>query len=104
MRGKPRRLAGLTIAAGLFLCATAAWAHHAFAAEFDSEKPVTFKGVITKMEWVNPHTWLHVSVKNPDGTVSAVGLLMSSPDGDDHTTYFALVNPLLGRWGLHVIP
>ena len=43
-------------------------------------------------------------VKNPDGTVSAVGLLMSSPDGDDFTTYFALVNPLLGRWGLHVLP
>jgi hypothetical protein len=43
-------------------------------------------------------------VKNPDGTVSAVGLLMSSPDGDDYTTYFALVNPLLGRWGLHVLP
>jgi hypothetical protein len=43
-------------------------------------------------------------VKNPDGTVSAVGLLMSSPEGDDSTTYFALVNPLLGRWGLHVLP
>lgn len=43
-------------------------------------------------------------VKNPDGTVSAVGLLMSSPDGDDNTTYFALVSPLLGRWGLHVLP
>ncbi|OBI81309.1 S1 family peptidase [Mycobacterium sp. 1245805.9] len=43
-------------------------------------------------------------VKNPDGTVSAVGLLMSSPDDDDYTTYFALVNPLLGRWGLHVLP
>lgn len=43
-------------------------------------------------------------VKNPDGTVSAVGLLMSSPDGDDYTTYFALVNPLLGRWGLRVLP
>ncbi len=43
-------------------------------------------------------------VKNPDGTVSAVGLLMSSPDGDDYTTYFALVNPVLGRWGLHVLP
>lgn len=43
-------------------------------------------------------------VKNPDGTVSAVGLLMSSPDGDDYTTSFALVNPLLGRWGLHVLP
>jgi hypothetical protein len=43
-------------------------------------------------------------VKNPDGTVSAVGLLMSSPDGDDNTTYFVLVDPLLGRWGLHVLP
>jgi hypothetical protein len=43
-------------------------------------------------------------VKNPDGTVSAVGLLMSSPDGDDNTTYFALVSPMLGRWGLHILP
>lgn len=43
-------------------------------------------------------------VKNPDGTVSAVGLLISSPDGDDYTTYFALVDPLLDRWGLHVLP
>ncbi|MEB3979719.1 S1 family peptidase [Mycobacterium sp. 663a-19] len=43
-------------------------------------------------------------VKNDDGTVSAVGLLMSSPEGDDNTTYFALVNPLLGRWGLRVLP
>ena len=43
-------------------------------------------------------------VKNPDGTVSAVGLLMSSPEGDDYTTYFALVNPPLGRWGLCILP
>ena len=43
-------------------------------------------------------------VMNPDGTVSAVGLLTDSPDGDDYTTYFALVSPLLGRWGLHVLP
>jgi hypothetical protein len=43
-------------------------------------------------------------VKNPDGTVSAVGLLTSSPDGDDNTTYFALVDPFLGRWGLHILP
>ncbi|OBH83834.1 trypsin [Mycobacterium sp. E2989] len=43
-------------------------------------------------------------VKNSDGTVSAVGLLMSSPDGDDYTTYFTLIDPLLGRWGLHVLP
>ncbi|MEE6175209.1 S1 family peptidase [Mycobacterium sp. 050134] len=43
-------------------------------------------------------------VKNSDGTVSAVGILMSSPDGDDNTTYFTLVHPLLGKWGLRVLP
>lgn len=43
-------------------------------------------------------------VKNPDGTVSAVGILMASPDGDDHTTYFTLVEPLLGKWGLSILP
>lgn len=43
-------------------------------------------------------------VKNGDGTVSAVGLLMSSPDGDDYTTYFTLIDPLLDRWGLRVLP
>src|SRR6202158_3368793 len=46
--------------------ASSASAHHAFAAEFDANKPVNFKGTITKMEWVNPHTWLHVDVKNTD--------------------------------------
>jgi hypothetical protein len=43
-------------------------------------------------------------VKNDDGTVSAVGLLMSSPDGDDNTTYFTLVQPLLGKWGIRILP
>jgi hypothetical protein len=43
-------------------------------------------------------------VTNPDGTVSAVGILMSSPDGDDYTTYFTLVYPLLAKWGLHILP
>ena len=44
-------------------------AHHSFAAEFDGTKPVTLKGTVTKMEWTNPHAWLHVDVKGPDGKV-----------------------------------
>ena len=43
-------------------------------------------------------------VENNDGTVSAVGILMSSPDGDDNTTYFTLVQPLLGKWGISILP
>ena len=44
------------------------WAHHAFASEFDANKPVKFKATITKMEWIIPHAWMHVEVKKPDGT------------------------------------
>ena len=46
-----------------------AFAHHAFAAEFDSTKPVKFTGTVTKMLWVNPHAWIYMDVKKPDGTV-----------------------------------
>ena len=46
-------------------------AHHSFAAEFDANDPVELKGTITKMEWINPHSWLHIDVKNPDGTTTA---------------------------------
>ena len=51
------------------LCATTAVvAHHAFAAEFDASKPVRFRGTVTKMLWVNPHAWIYMDVKKPDGT------------------------------------
>jgi hypothetical protein len=51
------------------LCAAPLAAHHAFASEFDANKPIRFQGTVTKMEWINPHAWIHVSVKKPDGTV-----------------------------------
>ena len=52
-----------------FACApgSVAYAHHAFTAEFDASKPVTLKGTVTKMEWVNPHSWLYIDVKEPNG-------------------------------------
>ena len=46
-------------------------AHHSFAAEFDANQPVTLHGTITRMEWINPHTWMHVDVINEDGTTTA---------------------------------
>ena len=44
-------------------------AHHSFAAEFDAKKPVKLRGTVTKMEWINPHSWVHIEVKTPDGKV-----------------------------------
>jgi hypothetical protein len=49
---------------------SSAVAHHAFAAEFDANKPVSLKGVITKVELINPHAWIHLDVRNDDGTVT----------------------------------
>ena len=49
----------------------AAWAHHAFAAEFDGKAPVLLRGKVTRVEWINPHAWVHVANVNTDGTTTA---------------------------------
>jgi hypothetical protein len=56
-------------------------AHHAFASEYDAKKPVTVKGTITKMQWINPHAWLHIDVKAPDGSVQSWALEFGGPSG-----------------------
>jgi len=79
MKTKPR-----AVVVGLCLVLTGAvpplMAHHAFSAEFDAEKPVQFKGTLTRVEWTNPHVWLHVDVKKPDGTVESWAFEAGTPN------------------------
>jgi Family of unknown function (DUF6152) len=63
------KLVLLVAGAGLVVAAMPASGHHAFAAEFDATKPISLKGTVAKMEWINPHTWIHIDVKKPNGSV-----------------------------------
>jgi len=56
--------------AGLLMAAAPTWAHHAFAAEFDAQKPVKLRGTVAKVEFINPHSWIHIDVKDADGKVT----------------------------------
>lgn len=64
------RLFVLVVCVGLLLSRVPVFAHHAFVPEFDQKDRITLKGTITKMEWVNPHGWIHMNVKGPDGKVA----------------------------------
>ena len=68
-----RKLAVVVGGMGLILAATGVSlsAHHSFAAEFDATKPVLFKGTVTKMDWLNPHVWIHMTVTQPNGKTEA---------------------------------
>jgi hypothetical protein len=65
-----KTLAIAAVCAGLLVASRPVGAHHAFAAEFDASKPLMLKGTVVKWELVNPHSWIHLDVKNPDGTVT----------------------------------
>jgi hypothetical protein len=54
-------------------------AHHAFAAEYDSNKPVALKGVVTRLQWTNPHSWLYLDVRGPDGTITPWAIEFGAP-------------------------
>ncbi len=76
-----RKTFTVALAAGvLLLIALPVRAHHAFAAEVDPAKPIKFKGTVTKMEWINPHAWIHIDVKGEDGAVTPWMIEAAAPN------------------------
>jgi len=73
------KLAVIAALAALSISITPANAHHAFSAEFDADKPLELTGTVTKLELVNPHSWVYVDVKNADGTVTNWGAEFGAP-------------------------
>jgi hypothetical protein len=63
-----RKLAVVLAGVGVLSVGAPLFAHHAFSAEFDATRPIKFQGTVTKVEWINPHTWVHVAVKGANGT------------------------------------
>jgi len=68
-----------TVLAIVLATARPALAHHSFAAEYDDQKPLKITGTLTKVDWMNPHVWYYVDVKNPDGTVTTWAISGGAP-------------------------
>ena len=73
--------ASALLVAGMLVGVSSAWAHHSFAAEFDSKKPINLKGVVTKVEWTNPHVWIYLNVKDETGKSTNWGAELGPPHG-----------------------
>ena len=74
-----RKTCTLVVFLGLLLPAIAASAHHSVQAEFDLNKPITITGVVTKVEWINPHSYLYLDVKDDNGNVKHWAFEMAGP-------------------------
>jgi hypothetical protein len=74
------KLAILLASAGIMVSALPVFAHHSFAAEYDASKPVELKGVVTKMEWTNPHARFYIDVKDASGNVTNWNFELASPN------------------------
>ncbi|HEV2986243.1 MAG TPA: DUF6152 family protein [Vicinamibacterales bacterium] len=75
------KVGAFTAVVGLVLATVSVLAHHSFAAEFDANRPLNLKGVVTKIEWSNPHTYFYLDVTDPEGKVVNWGMEMGSPNG-----------------------
>jgi hypothetical protein len=81
VRAKLTVAAGVVAGAALILAQAPAWAHHSFAAEFDANKPVKFQdATVTRVQLINPHSWIYVDVKQPDGSVQNWAIEAGSPN------------------------
>ena len=74
------RTLGYIVVAALALAAVPARAHHSFAAEYDEKKPTKMSGKVTSMKWSNPHAWIYVDVKKPDGTIENWAIETGTPN------------------------
>lgn len=74
-----RTIVAAIASVSVVLAATSISAHHAFSAEFDANRPLKLRGTVTRMEWINPHSWIHIDVKRPDGSVETWMIEGGSP-------------------------